>query len=147
MDNQQVFITKLDDRAVLPVYASPGAAGADLCALLDSPVVLQPGETVFIPTGLALAIVPGYVGLVCARSGLSCKKGIAPANKVGVIDPDYRGELKVALLNHSRSPYTVQPGDRIAQLLILPCPQARFILTDRLPTSDRGAGGFGSTGT
>ncbi len=139
---------KLHPAATLPVYATGGSAGADLCALADGdPITVRPGETVFVRTGLAMAVPDGYVGLICARSGMACKRGLAPANKVGVIDSDYRGEVMVALYNHGSSPQTVQPGDRIAQLLLLPVPIAAIAEVDDLDATTRGAGGFGSTGT
>ena len=143
----QLPIKKLHPNAILPTYGSAGAAGADLYALIeDGFVVIQPGETVMIHTGLAMAIPEGYVGLNFARSGLASKRGLAPANKVGVIDSDYRGELMVALHNHSTTPQTIENGDRIAQFLIMPVITADFIETDTLDDTDRGAGGFGSTG-
>ncbi len=145
--NTTLPIKKLDSMAVLPRYATPGAAGADLCALLGGePITVAPGETVFVRTGLAMAIPAGYVGLIFARSGLACKQGLAPANKVGVIDADYRGEVMVALHNHSDAPRTVNPGDRIAQFLLMPVMVADIIETDTLEDTVRGAGGFGSTG-
>lgn len=143
----KVNIKKLDSRAVIPTYGSEFSAGADLYALLDGPVTLQPGETKLIPTGIAMEIPVGYAGLIYARSGLATKKGLAPANKVGVIDADYRGEIMVALHNHSAVPTTVECGERIAQLVITPFLQAQFCLKDQLEDTARGAGGFGSTGT
>ena len=143
----QLLIKKLHPNAILPTYGSVGAAGADLYALIEGdPVVINPGETVMIHTGLAMAIPEGYVGLNFARSGLASKRGLAPANKVGVIDSDYRGELMVALHNHGKVPQTVENGDRIAQFLIMPVITADFIETDTLDDTERGAGGFGSTG-
>ena len=144
----ELKIKKLHPQAILPTYGSAGAAGADLYALPDGePVVINPGETVFIHTGLSMAIPEGYVGLNFARSGLASKQGLAPANKVGVIDSDYRGELMVALHNHSDTPRTVEPGDRVAQFLIMPVITAHFTEVDTLDETQRGAGGFGSTGT
>ena len=144
----ELKIKKLHPKAILPTYGSAGAAGADLYALPDGePVVINPGETVFIHTGLSMAIPEGYVGLNFARSGLASKQGLAPANKVGVIDSDYRGELMVALHNHSDTPRTVEPGDRVAQFLIMPVITAHFTEVDTLDETQRGAGGFGSTGT
>ncbi len=146
--NTPLPVKKLDPAAILPRYATPGAAGADLCALPGGePLTVNPGETVFVHTGLSMAIPEGYVGLIFARSGLACKQGLAPANKVGVIDADYRGELMVALHNHGTTPRTVMPGDRIAQFLLMPVITADFAETDDLPDTLRGAGGFGSTGT
>ncbi len=142
-----VSVKLLDPRARVPAYGSADAAGADLYALADEPVVIAPGATALIRTGVALAIPRGYVGLVYARSGLASRQGLAPANKVGVIDADYRGELMVALHNHSGEVRTVCGGDRIAQLVIAPYLTAQFTLTDDLDETARGAGGFGSTGT
>lgn len=141
-----VRIKKLDPRAKLPVYGSADAAGADLCALTDDDITLAPGETTFVHTGLAAAIPQGYVGLVCARSGLASKQGLAPANKVGVVDADYRGELMVALHNHSGEARVIHNGDRIAQMVILPYLTADFVLSEELDETERGEGGFGSTG-
>lgn len=144
---QPVSVKRLDPRAKLPVYGSADAAGADLYALTDGPVDIAPGETVLIHTGLAFAIPKGYVGLVCARSGLATKQGLAPANKVGVIDADYRGELMVALHNHGGEVRTVNCGDRIAQMVIAPYLTAQFHECEDLDATVRGGGGFGSTGT
>lgn len=141
-----VLVKRLDPRAKLPVYGSPDAAGADLYALTAGPVAIPPGRTALIHTGLALAIPRGYVGLVCARSGLASKEGLAPANKVGVIDADYRGELMVSLYNQSTVNRIVEHGDRIAQLVITPYLTAQFAPVDELDDTQRGAGGFGSTG-
>ena len=141
-----VSVKQLDPRAKLPAYGSADAAGADLYALTDGPVAVAPGQTVLIRTGLALAIPRGYVGLVYARSGLATKQGLAPANKVGVIDADYRGELMVSLHNHSGETRTVECGDRIAQLVIAPYLTADFQAAEELDDTGRGAGGFGSTG-
>ena len=143
---EPVSIKLLDPRAKAPAYGSADAAGADLYALTDAPVDIAPGGTAVIRTGLALAIPKGYVGLVYARSGLATKQGLAPANKVGVIDADYRGELMVALYNHSGEVRTVQCGDRIAQLVIAPYLTAEFQVADELDDTVRGGGGFGSTG-
>ena len=132
--------------AQLPVYSSEQAAGADLRAWLEAPLTIQPGETAMIPTGLAMALPVGYVGLIYARSGLAAKRGLAPANKVGVIDPDYRGELLVSLHNHGSEPQTIQPGERVAQLIITPYVTGEFLRADALDETDRGAGGYGSTG-
>ncbi len=130
----------------LPAYATAGAAGLDLCADLSEPVTLAPGGRALLPTGLAVQIPPGYVGLVFARSGLASRHGICLANGVGVIDADYRGEVLCAMQNTGSAPYTVAPGDRIAQLAFLPVAQARLALVDELEETMRGAGGFGSTG-
>ena len=142
-----VSVKLLDPRAKLPAYGSPDAAGADLYALTDGPVAIAPGQTVLVHTGLALAIPKGYAGLVFARSGLATKEGLAPANKVGVIDADYRGELMVSLYNQSKEDRVVESGDRIAQLVITPYLTARFTQADDLDDTRRGNGGFGSTGS
>ena len=142
-----VSVKLLDPRAKLPAYGSADAAGADLYALTDGPVTVAPGQTVLIRTGLSLAIPQGYVGLVYARSGLATKQGLAPANKVGVIDADYRGELMVPLHNHSGEARVVEEGDRVAQLVIVPYLTAQFLPVDQLDGTARGAGGFGSTGS
>lgn len=141
-----VAVKLLDPRAKMPAYGSADAAGADLYAVTDGPVTIAPGQTALIHTGLALAIPRGYVGLVHARSGLATKQGLAPANKVGVIDADYRGELMVALHNHSGETRTVNCGDRIAQLVIAPYLTAEFAAAEELGDTARGEGGFGSTG-
>ncbi|MCI6021157.1 MAG: dUTP diphosphatase [[Bacteroides] pectinophilus] len=143
---QQVRIKKLHPDAVIPTYGTPFAAGADLYACMDSSVTIGPGQTQFIHTGLAVEIPVGFAGLVYARSGLACKKGIAPANKVGVIDADYRGEIMVALHNHSSEAVTIESKERIAQLVITPFLTAQFEETDELGDTERGEGGFGSTG-
>ncbi len=141
-----VAIKQLDPRAKVPAYGSADAAGADLYAVTDGPVEIAPGQTAVIHTGIALAIPAGYVGLVHARSGLATKQGLAPANKVGVIDADYRGELMVALHNHGDQARTVNCGDRVAQLVITPYLTANFEVTEELDETVRGVGGFGSTG-
>lgn len=146
MEPITVKVKKLDPRAVLPSRGSPFSAGADLRACMDAPVTVAPGQTVFIHTGLTAEIPEGYAGFVFARSGLASKQGLAPANKVGVVDSDYRGEYMVALHNHSDSPVTVAPGDRVAQLVILPVMLADFVEADALSDTQRGEGGFGSTG-
>lgn len=142
-----VNVKKLSASATLPTYGSDYAAGADLYANLNENKTIAPGETVFIPTGLAMEIPIGYAGFIYARSGLSCKKGLAPANKVGVIDADYRGEIMVALHNHSREAVTIEANERIAQIVIAPYLKAVFEETDTLQDTLRGEGGFGSTGT
>lgn len=141
-----VPVKLLDPRAKLPAYGSAAAAGADLYALTDGPVSIAPGETVKLRTGLAVAIPQGYVGLVCARSGMACKRGLAPANKVGVIDADYRGEVIIFLHNHGDAPQVVEDGDRVAQFVIVPYLAAQFAPVEELDGTARGAGGFGSTG-
>lgn len=131
----------------VPSYATAGSAGMDLRACIDAPVTIMPGEQALVPTGLAIALPdPGYVALLYARSGLAIKHGLSPANCVGVIDSDYRGEIVVALRNYAKEPYTVEPGERIAQMVITPVVQAEIALVDELDHTDRGAGGFGSTG-
>ena len=141
-----ISVKKLRENAVLPTYGSAEAAGADLYACLDADVVIEPGKTAFIPTGLAMALPKGFVGLICARSGLACKRGLAPAKKVGVIDSDYRGEFIVVLHNHGDAPQTVSSGERIAQLLVVPVLMTGFAECDTLDDTERAAGGFGSTG-
>lgn len=139
-------VKKLNPRAKLPTYGTALSAGADLYVCLDGPVTLQPGETKFLPTGLAIAVPAGYAGLVFARSGMASKRGLAPANKVGVIDADYRGEVCVVLHNHGSAPQTVEDGDRVAQLLVVPVLAPALELTEELDETQRGSGGFGSTG-
>ena len=139
-------IKKLNDNARLPTYGSEFAAGADLYACLDGDVTIAPAETLLIHTGLAMEIPTGLVGLIYARSGRASKKGLAPANKVGVIDSDYRGEIMVALHNHSTEPRTVSDGERIAQIVFAPYYTADFSVVDELDDTTRGSGGFGSTG-
>lgn len=143
----KVNIKKLNDKAIVPTYGSEFAAGADLYACLDEEVTVAPHTTVLIPTGIAMELPLGYAGLIYARSGLATKKGLAPANKVGVVDCDYRGEVKVALHNHGETPQTVAAGERIAQMVITPYLAAQFAVTEELSDTVRGAGGFGSTGT
>ena len=147
MDDFRVLVKKLHDDSVVPTYGTDYSAGADLYAYLDcEEITTMPGETVFCGTGIAIAIPDGYAGLVFARSGLSCKHGLAPANKVGVIDPDYRGEIKVALHNHSAIPEKISNGDRIAQLLLVPFIRPSLVESDVLDETGRSSGGFGSTG-
>ena len=141
-----ISVKKLDERAVLPKYGSAYAAGADLYAVTDGEVVFAPGETRLIHTGLSMEIPEGFAGLVYARSGLASKRGLAPANKVGVIDADYRGEILVALHNHSTQAQKIDCGERIAQLVIAPFLKAEFEEADELSDTVRGSGGFGSTG-
>ncbi len=142
-----INIKKLNPDATIPTYGSDFAAGADLYACLFAPITIEPGETFMVKTGISLEIPEGYAGLIYARSGLASKRGLAPANKVGVIDSDYRGEIIVALHNHSMNPQKIEPNERIAQLVITPYVQAVFNETTELSDTDRGAGGFGSTGT
>ena len=146
MTKFDVNIKKLNENAVIPTYGTEYAAGADLYACMDETVTINPGETAFIKTGLAMEVPVGYAGLIYARSGLACKKGLAPANKVGVIDSDYRGEIMVALHNHSNEAVLVESGERIAQLVITPYIVAAFNQVDELEDTVRGEGGFGSTG-
>lgn len=131
---------------MLPTYGSTGAAGADLYACLEETVTIPAGETVFIPTGIAMEVPEGCAGLIYARSGLACKKGLAPANKVGVIDSDYRGEILVALHNHSKESRTLQNGERIAQMVITPVLTPAYVEAESLSDTVRSGGGFGSTG-
>ena len=146
MNKFDVRIKKLSEKAVVPTYGTEFSAGADLYACMDEAVEIAPGETKLIHTGLAFEIPVAYVGLDYARSGLASKKGLAPANKVGVIDSDYRGEVMTALHNHSNVSQTVEPGERIAQMVIAPYITANFILSENLDDTERGEGGFGSTG-
>ena len=141
-----IRVKKLNDNAILPTYGSAEAAGADLYACLSEPVTIQPGETAWISTGLALEVPKGCAGLVYARSSLGVKRGLAPANKVGVIDSDYRGEIKVVLLNHGKQAQTVTHGERIAQFVITPVLTPAYQEVSELTDTDRGTGGFGSTG-
>ena len=146
MQTMPVYIKKLKAQAAMPSYGSAEAAGADLYACLETAVEIAAGGTAMIPTGLAMELPEGTVGLVYARSGLASKKGLAPANKVGVIDSDYRGEVMVALHNHSAQAAVVEPGERIAQLVVAPVLRAACAEADALSDTVRGEGGFGSTG-
>lgn len=141
-----IRVKKLKENAILPTYGSAEAAGADLYACVENTVVIAPGESAFIPTGLSMELPKGYAGLIYARSGLACKKGLAPANKVGVIDSDYRGEFIVVLHNHSNEPREVAHGERIAQLVITPVFTPGFTEVSELSDTMRSSGGFGSTG-
>ena len=143
---QTVRVKKLHPNAQLPTYGSACAAGADLYACLEEAVTIQPGETFWVPTGIALEVPVGCAGLVYARSSLGAKRGLAPANKVGVVDSDYRGEIKVVLLNHSKEPQIIQPGERVAQFVITPVVTPTYVESAELDDTSRGAGGFGSTG-
>jgi dUTP pyrophosphatase len=136
----------LREGATVPTYGSVEAAGADLYACIENAVSVAPNETAWIPTGIALEIPEGYAGLVYARSSLGAKRGLAPANKVGVIDSDYRGEIKVVLYNHSKQEQIVEPNERIAQLVIAPVITPGFQVVDELQDTERSGGGFGSTG-
>ena len=142
----KVRLKKLDERATMPTYGSEFSAGADLYACIDAELVIEPGETKFVKTGLAMELPCGYVALIYARSGLACKRGLAPANKVGVIDSDYRGEIMVALHNHSDKPQAIMPSERIAQMVVTPYIKCDFEACDSLDDTARGEGGFGSTG-
>ena len=141
-----IRVKKLKENAIMPTYGSCEAAGADMYACLDAPVLIAPGNSVFVPTGLSMEIPQGYAGLIYARSGLACKRGLAPANKVGVVDSDYRGEFMIVLHNHSNEPQTIDHGERIAQLVITPVFTPGFVEVDDLSATQRAAGGFGSTG-
>lgn len=143
---EPIRVKVLREGAKLPTYGSTEAAGADLYACLEETVTIDPGKTAFIPTGIALEVPKGYAGLIYARSGLACKRGLAPANKVGVVDSDYRGEILVALHNHGEASQTVESGERIAQLVITPVLMPAYEWTSELEDTKRGTGGFGSTG-
>ncbi len=143
---EKIRVKKLKEKAILPTYGSLEAAGADLYACLDEQIVIKPGESVFVPTGLAMEIPKGYAGLIYARSGLACKRGLAPANKVGVVDSDYRGEFMVVLHNHGNIIQEISHGERIAQLIITPVFTPGFTEVTELNDTDRATGGFGSTG-
>ena len=147
MQKMQLKVKKLLSEAKLPSYGSEFAAGADLYVLSEHSVRIAPHETAIVHTGLAVEIPEGYVGLIFARSGLATKKGLAPANKVGVIDSDYRGELRIALHNHTEYEQSIEPYERVAQFVIMPYVAAQFTETDELSDTVRGEGGFGSTGT
>lgn len=143
----RVNIKKLNENAQIPTYGSPCSAGADLYACIDGEMVIAPGKTVLVKTGLSMELEDGFVALIYARSGLATKRGLAPANKVGVIDSDYRGEIMVALHNHSDAEQKIENGERIAQMVITPYIKAEFSEVDELSSTERGVGGFGSTGT
>ena len=143
----KILFQKLKEEAILPRRATLDSAGCDLYACLDGEVTVLPGETRLIPTGFAMAIPQGFGGFIFARSGLGVRHGMVPANCVGVIDADYRGEVLVALRNHSQTPYTVRPGERVAQMVVLATPMWESEETESLDETQRGAGGFGSTGS
>ena len=143
---EKVKIKKVNESAVIPTYGTACSAGADLYACITEKMIIKPNETVIVPTGLSMAIPDGLVGLIFARSGISIKRGLAPANKVGVIDSDYRGEIMVALYNQSDKEQTIEPKERIAQIAFSPYVQGDFEVSDELNDTDRGNGGFGSTG-
>lgn len=141
-----VRVKILREGAKLPTYGSEQAAGADLYACLEVPVVINPGETAFISTGISLEVPLGCAGLIYARSGMACKRGLAPANKVGVVDSDYRGEIIVALHNHGKMAQTVENGERVAQFVITPVLTPAYVVAETLSDTARNQGGFGSTG-
>ena len=144
----EIRLKKSDQNAIVPSYGTDFSAGADLYALFDAEsITIQPGEKYLVHTGISLQIPDGYAGFIFARSGLASKKGLAPANKVGVIDSDYRGEIMVPLFNHSSSPQIVENKERIAQIVFMPYMKAKFTETDVLNDSERADGGFGSTGS
>ena len=143
---EPIRVKKLHSAAKLPTYGSAEAAGADLYACLEATVTVNPGESAWIPTGIAMEVPKGCAGLIYARSGLACKRGLAPANKVGVVDSDYRGQVVVVLHNHSAQPQTVENGERIAQMVITPVITPPYAEVEDLSDSERGSGGFGSTG-
>ena len=147
MEEKEVCIKLLNEDAVLPTYGSADAAGADLYANISEPETILPHETKLIKTGVAMAIPKGLMGLLFARSGLASKRGLAPANKVGVVDSDYRGEILVALHNHTDKEQSIEPKERIAQMVFVPYVKGLFNVVDDLEETERGAGGFGSTGT
>lgn len=141
-----IHVKKLDKKAILPTYGSASAAGADLYACLEAPITIEPGETAWVGTGIALEVPDGCAGLIYARSSLGTKRGLAPANKVGVVDSDYRGEIRVVLLNHGKISQTVEHGERIAQFIITPVLTPAYEEAEELSDTQRGTGGFGSTG-
>ena len=143
---EQIRVKCLRPNAKLPTYGSADAAGADLYACIEEDIQIEPGKSVFVPTGIAMEIPKGYAGLIYARSGLACKRDLAPANKVGVIDSDYRGEFIVVLHNHGDQVQTISNGERIAQLVITPVITPGFAQVEELNDTQRAAGGFGSTG-
>ena len=145
MKLEELKIKKLDEKAIIPTYGTEYSAGADLYALLDEDLEIKPGETIMIGTGLAMVIPTGYAGLIYARSSLGSKKGLAPANKVGVIDSDYRGEIKVPLFNQSKETQIISKNERIAQIIFTPDLKVNFQETNELDDTTRGTGGFGST--
>lgn len=142
----KINIKKLNQDATIPTYGTESSAGADLYACLEESTTINPGETLLVKTGLAMEIPTGYAGLVYSRSGLATKRGLAPANKVSVIDSDYRGELMIPLHNHSKEPQSIDKNERIAQIIFTPYLQGMFHEVSELNETDRGTGGFGSTG-
>lgn len=147
MPDFNINMKKTNPKGEVPKQATPGAAGFDLCACIETPVTIYPGETILIPTGIAMEIPLGIAGLIFARSGMASKRGLAPSNKVAVIDPDYRGEIFVSLLNHGKVQQTIEPGERIAQMLFVPYGVPQFVTVTELSGTQRGEGGFGSTGS
>jgi dUTP pyrophosphatase len=146
---KKIDVKILDERmrTLLPAHATPGSAGLDLRACIDAPLTIAPGETVLVPTGLAIHIAdPGYCAMILPRSGMGHKNGIVLGNLVGLIDSDYQGQLMISTWNRSASAFTLQPLDRLAQLVIVPVMQVAFNVVEEFHASDRGAGGFGSTG-
>lgn len=144
---KNLIIQLLHEQAILPTRATAGSVGFDLYACIAVPVSIAPGETIKISTGIAIALEEGFAAFIYARSGLGVKNGIVPANCVGVIDSDYRGEIIVGLINHSKTVFTIRPTDRIAQMVITRCELPELCVCDSLPSTERGTGGFGSTGT
>ncbi len=144
---ETVKIKVSDEKAVIPKYATKSSAGADLYALCDGDIIIKPGETYLVHTGVSMEIPEGLAGFIFARSGLATKSGLAPANKVGVIDSDYRGEIMVSLHNHSDKEQIISAGERIAQIVFMPYAVADFVIYGELSDTSRGEGGFGSTGT
>ena len=142
----EIRVKKLREGATLPTYGTPYAAGADLYACLEQEITIAPGETVFVPTGIAMEVPEHCAGLIYARSGLACKRGLAPANKVGVVDSDYRGEIIVVLHNHGSIPQTIANGERIAQMIITPVLTPAYVEAEELTDTVRANQGFGSTG-
>jgi len=143
---EPIRVKILKQGAKLPTYGTVEAAGADLYACLEKKVTIEPGQTAFIPTGIALEVPKGCAGLIYARSGMACKRGLAPANKVGVVDSDYRGEITVVLYNHGNTAQTVEHGERIAQFVITPVLTPAYVIAESLSDTERNLGGFGSTG-
>ena len=141
-----IRVKKMRENAIIPTYGSVEAAGADLYACLEGSITIQPGETAWIPTGIAVEVPKGCAGLIYARSSLGTKRGLAPANKVGVVDSDYRGEIQVVLYNHSAKAQVIEHGERIAQFLITPVLTPAYLEVAELSDTERGVGGFGSTG-
>lgn len=147
MSKLEISVKRLKDGVKMPFYATSGSAGLDLSAAIDEPVVIEKGEICMIPTGIAISIpTSDYGAFIYARSGLACKHGICLANSVGVIDSDYRGEIKCALINLGQKSFTIEPGERIAQMVFMPVAQATLNEVENLDETERGSGGFGSTG-